>query len=154
MINYIVSYQYRTFGTPYWQVHVKNNWTFTLEESNTLLSSCEKVTKESLRESYRKKIPRKFSRVIVVEIDYATQWWWWWWGNVVTHSCRLLQQMDELTLSLTGGVNGYKVQLRDLYIKGASNYTVEDIKLGSPFQAIVRMPALILDAHYSRYICV
>lgn len=58
-------------------------------------------------------------------------------------------RMDELTLSLTGGVNGYKIQLRDLYIKGASNYTVDDIKLGSPFQAIVRMPALILDAHYS-----
>ncbi|KAL6428580.1 hypothetical protein ACFW04_007896 [Cataglyphis niger] len=59
-------------------------------------------------------------------------------------------RMDELTLSLTGGVNGYKIQLRDLYIKGASNFTVEDIKLGSPFQTIVRMPALILDAHYSR----
>ncbi|XP_072763885.1 protein takeout [Anoplolepis gracilipes] len=58
-------------------------------------------------------------------------------------------RMDELTLSLTGGANGYKIQLRDLYVKGASNYTVEDIKLGSPFQAIVRMPALILDAHYS-----
>ncbi|KAL0101164.1 hypothetical protein PUN28_018785 [Cardiocondyla obscurior] len=58
-------------------------------------------------------------------------------------------RMDELTLSLTGGTNGYKIQLRDLYVKGASNYTVEDIKLGSPFQAVVRMPALILDAHYS-----
>lgn len=63
----------------------------------------------------------------------------------------LFQQMDELTLSLTGGTNGYKIQLRDLYIRGASNYTVEDIKLGSPFQAKIRMPALILDAHYSRY---
>jgi len=62
----------------------------------------------------------------------------------------LFQQMDELTLSLTGGTNGYKIQLRDLYVRGASNYTVEDIKLGSPFQAVVRMPALILDAHYSR----
>lgn len=60
--------------------------------------------------------------------------------------------MDELTLSLTGGNNGYKIQLRDLYVRGASNYTVEDIKLGSPFQAVVRMPALILDAHYSRYV--
>jgi len=60
--------------------------------------------------------------------------------------------MDELTLSLTGGTNGYKIQLRDLYVRGASNYTVEDIKLGSPFQAVVRMPALILDAHYSRYV--
>lgn len=59
--------------------------------------------------------------------------------------------MDELTLSLTGGTNGYKVQLRELYVKGASNFTVEDIKLGSPFEAIVRMPALILDAHYSRF---
>ncbi|XP_033350770.1 circadian clock-controlled protein [Bombus vosnesenskii] len=58
-------------------------------------------------------------------------------------------RMDELTLSLTGGTNGYKVQLRELFVKGASNYTVEDIKLGSPFEAIVRMPALILDAHYS-----
>ncbi|XP_071555941.1 protein takeout [Temnothorax nylanderi] len=58
-------------------------------------------------------------------------------------------RMDELSLSLTGGTNGYKIQLRDLYVKGASNYSVEDIKLGSPFQAIVRMPALILDAHYS-----
>ncbi|KAG7200234.1 hypothetical protein KM043_017711 [Ampulex compressa] len=58
-------------------------------------------------------------------------------------------RMDELTLSLTGGTNGYKVQLRELYVRGASNYTVEDIQLGSPFQAIVRMPALVLDAHYS-----
>ncbi|PBC27908.1 Circadian clock-controlled protein [Apis cerana cerana] len=58
-------------------------------------------------------------------------------------------RMDELTLSLTGGTNGYKVQLRELFVRGASNYTVENIKLGSPFEAIVRMPALILDAHYS-----
>ncbi|KZC13433.1 PREDICTED: protein takeout-like [Dufourea novaeangliae] len=58
-------------------------------------------------------------------------------------------RMDELTLSLTGGTNGYKVQLRELFVRGASNYTVEDIKLGSPFEAIVRMPALILDAHYT-----
>ncbi|XP_043502006.1 uncharacterized protein LOC122524032 [Polistes fuscatus] len=58
-------------------------------------------------------------------------------------------RMDELTLSLTGGKNGYKVQLRELYVRGASNYTVEDIKLGSPFEAIIRMPALVLDAQYS-----
>ncbi|XP_026673224.1 circadian clock-controlled protein [Ceratina calcarata] len=58
-------------------------------------------------------------------------------------------RMDELTLSLTGGINGYKVQLRELFVKGASNYTVDDIKLGSPFEAVIRMPALILDAHYS-----
>lgn len=60
--------------------------------------------------------------------------------------------MDELTLSLTGGTNGYKVQLRELFVKGASNFSVEDIKLGSSFEAIVRMPALILDAHYSRFL--
>lgn len=69
------------------------------------------------------------------------------------YATRSFQQIDELTLSLTGGANGYKVQLRDMYIRGASNYTVEDIKLGSPFQAIVRIPALILEAHYSRYVC-
>lgn len=60
------------------------------------------------------------------------------------------QQMDELALSLTGGTNGYKVRLRDLLVRGASNFTVSEIKLGSPFEAIIRMPALVLDAHYSR----
>lgn len=58
-------------------------------------------------------------------------------------------RMDELKLSLTGGVNGYTVRLRDLLVRGASNYTVEDIKLGSPFEAVIRMPALILDAQYT-----
>ncbi|KAF7387179.1 hypothetical protein HZH68_012856 [Vespula germanica] len=58
-------------------------------------------------------------------------------------------RMDELTLSLTGGTNGYKVQLRELYVRGASNYTVEDIQLGSPFEAVIRMPALVLDAQYT-----
>ena len=58
--------------------------------------------------------------------------------------------MDELKLSLTGGVNGYTVRLKELLVRGASNYTVEDIKLGSPFEAIIRLPALILDAQYSR----
>jgi hypothetical protein len=60
------------------------------------------------------------------------------------------QQMDELRLSLTGGTNGYTVRLRELLVRGASNYTVDDIKLGSPFEAIIRMPALILDAQYTR----
>ncbi|XP_015604908.1 protein takeout [Cephus cinctus] len=58
-------------------------------------------------------------------------------------------RMDELTLSLTGGKNGYKVQLRELFVRGASNFTVDEIRLGSPFQAVVRMPLLVLDAHYS-----
>ncbi|XP_012275348.1 protein takeout [Orussus abietinus] len=58
-------------------------------------------------------------------------------------------RMGELTLTLTGGTNGYKIQLQELFVRGASNYTVEDIKLGSPFEAIVRMPRLDLEAHYS-----
>ena len=66
---------------------------------------------------------------------------------------KYFQQMDELTLSLTGSSNGYKIQLRELFIEGASNYTVDDIKLGSSFEAKIRMPSLILDAHYSRYDC-
>lgn len=37
-------------------------------------------------------------------------------------------QMDELSLSLTTGPNGYKVSLRDINIYGASNFTVKKIK--------------------------
>ncbi|XP_020710575.1 protein takeout [Athalia rosae] len=58
-------------------------------------------------------------------------------------------RIDELTLSLTGGPNGYKIQLREMDILGASNFTVRDINLGSTFQALIEIPALILDAHYS-----
>ncbi|CAD6236471.1 GSCOCG00008200001-RA-CDS [Cotesia congregata] len=57
--------------------------------------------------------------------------------------------MDELTLSLTGGTNGYRVRLAELYVRGASNFTVEDIKLGSSFYAIIKMPVLTLAAQYS-----
>ncbi|XP_008551163.1 uncharacterized protein LOC103573744 [Microplitis demolitor] len=57
--------------------------------------------------------------------------------------------MDELTLSLTGGSNGYRVRLTDLFVRGASNFTVEDIKLGSPFYATIKMPVLSLAAQYS-----
>lgn len=60
------------------------------------------------------------------------------------------KQMDELKLSLTGGANGYTIRLKELLVRGASNYTVEDIKLGSPFEAVVRMPTLVLDAQYTR----
>ncbi|KAJ8673658.1 hypothetical protein QAD02_004920 [Eretmocerus hayati] len=58
-------------------------------------------------------------------------------------------RMDELKLSLTGGPSGYTIRLRELLVRGASNFTVEDIKLGSPFEAIVRMPSLVLDAQYT-----
>ncbi|XP_014210434.1 circadian clock-controlled protein-like [Copidosoma floridanum] len=57
--------------------------------------------------------------------------------------------MDELKLSLTGGRNGYTVRLRDLYVKGASNYTVVGIKLGSSFEAKIHMPKLLLAAQYT-----
>lgn len=60
-------------------------------------------------------------------------------------------QMDQLSLSLTGGRNGYKITLRDLVIKGASNYTVQDIKLGPNFQAAVYIPTLFIDARYTRF---
>lgn len=60
------------------------------------------------------------------------------------------KQMDELKLSLTGGANGYTIRLKELLVRGASNYTVEDIKLGSPFEAVIRMPTLVLDAQYTR----
>lgn len=36
--------------------------------------------------------------------------------------------MDELSLSLTSGPNGYKVTLKDIDVYGASNYTVETMK--------------------------
>lgn len=60
------------------------------------------------------------------------------------------EQIEELILSLTGGPNGYKIQLQEMDVLGASNFTVNDITLGSPFEALIEMPALILNAHYSR----
>lgn len=35
--------------------------------------------------------------------------------------------MEELTLSLTSGPNGYKVSLKDIDVYGASNFTVEKL---------------------------
>lgn len=58
-------------------------------------------------------------------------------------------RIEELSLSLTGGPNGYKIRLQEMDILGASNFTVVDFNLGSPFEALIEMPALILDAHYS-----
>lgn len=61
-------------------------------------------------------------------------------------------QMDELTLSLTTGPNGYKVSLKDMVIYGASNYSVQTIKLsenGKPFEAVIKIPELLIDARYT-----
>lgn len=37
-------------------------------------------------------------------------------------------KMDVLSLALTGGPNGYKINLRDMEVFGASNFTVKSIK--------------------------
>lgn len=37
-------------------------------------------------------------------------------------------RLDELSLSLTGGPNGYKISLKDMDVFGASNYTVAKLK--------------------------
>lgn len=36
--------------------------------------------------------------------------------------------MDSLSLQLTGGANGYRVNLKNMEIFGASNFTVKSIK--------------------------
>lgn len=59
--------------------------------------------------------------------------------------------MDELSLSLTSGPNGYKVTLKDIDVYGASNYTVETMKLAEgdkPFEARIRIPELRINAKY------
>lgn len=35
--------------------------------------------------------------------------------------------MDTLSLALTGGVNGYRINLKDMEVFGASNFTVRSI---------------------------
>lgn len=37
-------------------------------------------------------------------------------------------KMEDLSLALTSGPNGYKIVLRDLDIYGASNFTVNKLK--------------------------
>ncbi|XP_071455444.1 protein takeout [Hetaerina americana] len=61
-------------------------------------------------------------------------------------------RMDELSLSLTSGPNGYRIVLKDLDIYGASNFTVGNLRLGSgerPFQATVNFPTLRIHAKYT-----
>jgi hypothetical protein len=38
-------------------------------------------------------------------------------------------KMDILSLALTGGPNGYRINLKDMEVFGASNFTVKSIKL-------------------------
>lgn len=61
-------------------------------------------------------------------------------------------RMDELSLSLTTGPNGYRVTLRDLDIFGVSNFTVQKLKLGNagtPFEARIKIPELKINSKYS-----
>ncbi|XP_018574767.1 uncharacterized protein LOC108913665 [Anoplophora glabripennis] len=59
--------------------------------------------------------------------------------------------MEELSLSLTTGPNGYKVSLKDIDIFGASNFTMSKLKLsenGKPFEAIINIPFLQIHSRY------
>ncbi|XP_049771549.1 circadian clock-controlled protein daywake [Schistocerca cancellata] len=61
-------------------------------------------------------------------------------------------RMDELSLSLTTGPNGYRVTLRDVDIYGASNFSVDRLRLGkngAPFESRIRIPQLRINARYT-----
>jgi len=60
--------------------------------------------------------------------------------------------MDSLSLQLTGGPQGYRVNLKNMEIYGASNFTVKTIKLAEdnkPFEAKVTIPRLTIKARYT-----
>ncbi|EFA03554.1 uncharacterized protein LOC107398008 [Tribolium castaneum] len=60
--------------------------------------------------------------------------------------------MDELSLSLTTGPNGYKVSLKEIDIFGASNFTLSKLKLsenGKPFEARINIPLLRINSRYT-----
>jgi hypothetical protein len=60
--------------------------------------------------------------------------------------------MDSLSLQLTGGPQGYRVNLKNMEIFGASNFSVKTIKLGEgnkPFEARITIPRLTIKARYS-----
>lgn len=59
--------------------------------------------------------------------------------------------MDHLQLQLTGGPQGYRVHLRNMEVFGASNFTVDELKLsdnGKPFEARISIPKLNIRAKY------
>lgn len=61
-------------------------------------------------------------------------------------------RMDELSLSLTTGPNGYRVTLRDIDVFGASNYTVSSLKLAEgkkPFETRIIIPKMRITSKYS-----
>ncbi|XP_059609127.1 uncharacterized protein LOC132256648 [Phlebotomus argentipes] len=59
--------------------------------------------------------------------------------------------MDNLALQLTGGPQGYRVNLKNMEVYGASNFTVKSIKLSEnnkPFEARIALPKLVIKAKY------
>ncbi|XP_063224580.1 uncharacterized protein LOC134532149 [Bacillus rossius redtenbacheri] len=61
-------------------------------------------------------------------------------------------RMEELSLALTTGPNGYRITLKDIDIHGVSNFTVTRLRLGEkgkPFEARVHFPKLDIAARYT-----
>ncbi|CAH1994655.1 unnamed protein product [Acanthoscelides obtectus] len=60
-------------------------------------------------------------------------------------------KMEELTLSLTTGPNGYRVSLKDIDVFGASNFTVRKMRLSDenrPFESVINIPVLRINSRY------
>lgn len=60
--------------------------------------------------------------------------------------------VDHLQLQLTGGAEGYRVHLKHVEIFGASNFTVQNMRLAEddkPFELAVYIPKLTIKAKYS-----
>uniref|UniRef100_A0A182QYS3 Hemolymph juvenile hormone binding protein n=1 Tax=Anopheles farauti TaxID=69004 RepID=A0A182QYS3_9DIPT len=60
--------------------------------------------------------------------------------------------MDQLSLQLTGGPQGYRINLKNMEVFGASNFTVRSIKLADgtkPFEARLTIPRLTIHAKYT-----
>ncbi|XKL66947.1 hypothetical protein PGB90_010367 [Kerria lacca] len=61
-------------------------------------------------------------------------------------------KIDFLSLALTNGPNGYKITLRDIDAFGASNFSINKIKLkngNTPFEVRIKIPSLTLQAKYT-----
>ncbi|KAJ1528464.1 hypothetical protein ONE63_006875 [Megalurothrips usitatus] len=58
-------------------------------------------------------------------------------------------RLNELSLALTTGPNGYRINLKDIDLYGSSNFTVSRLRLGEPFEVQFRMPAMRLTAEYT-----
>ncbi|XP_074025621.1 protein takeout [Leptinotarsa decemlineata] len=60
-------------------------------------------------------------------------------------------KMEELSLSLTTGPNGYKVSLKNIDVFGASQFTVRTLKLSTdkqPFETKIKIPLLKIESRY------